>query len=105
MNKTIPFTSLKLLNRPIVVSEVNEDNIEGAAGDCLARWQKIRVCEGIPIDSKKHVLIHEAMHFYDDTLGLGLKHVQCDSLAFVFIDMIQNNPELVEYLMKVNYEL
>lgn len=94
----ITFKKLKLLGRSVTVSSLPEKEMPAAWGTCQPLAQAIKITSNMVLESEQHVVLHEILHMYDDILGIKLKHEAIDPLAFAIVDMIQNNPKLVDYL-------
>jgi len=89
---------LKMLGRSVDVYLVSDNVLVDAWGDCQAHTQTIRINNALPHIGRAHVLCHEALHLYSDVLGLELPHPMNDSLAYVIMDLIRENPGLVEFI-------
>ncbi len=83
------------------ISIVGLDVLTDAWGDCQPMEQNIRILGTLPPIGKAHVLCHEALHLYSDVLGLNLPHPLHDSLSYVLMDLIQENPELIKFIVSV----
>ena len=51
---------------------------------------------------RRDTLLHEIIHAISDSVKLNMKEKQVHALACCMLQVLRDNPELVEYLLKEN---
>jgi hypothetical protein len=100
MNDDIP-KSIAILgvNIPIIEHAPEEDSEDdGLCGYYDTSLLEIRVHEGLSLEHKKIVVLHEALHCVEDLLSLKVPHNAIFALSQCFYAMIKQNPAMFEWL-------
>ena len=75
-------------------------NGEDSGYFCVTCKPQISVRYGLPTGNAPTVLVHEIVHAGCYEYGINLRESQIDGMTHVFLQLIRNNPELIDYLIK-----
>jgi hypothetical protein len=67
--------------------------VDGLADPCT---HTITLDTNLCDDHMTKILLHEILHVYDWSYGIDLKHRQVEALATCILDLIRNNPQLID---------
>lgn len=62
--------------------------------------QKIVIRDGQPLANEQDTLLHEAIHYLEDSAGLGLPEKHVRVLATMLIGLLKDNPSFARYLLQ-----
>jgi len=79
-----------------LVRPVLGDDSGGCDFDKCLIQQSTDECE----QQRRDTLAHEIFHAISDSLGLKVKESETMALGCVWVQVLRENPELVEYLLK-----
>ena len=68
-------------------------------GECHSDRHEIVINASQTDQSAQHTILHELIHAIEEKLHLELTERQVDCLALGFIDLFEENPELVDLLL------
>lgn len=87
----------RLFNKTWTIRPSTEYELKEEMGMCYVNNLEIAYAMTYPSDELEHVLAHEITHAIEQTLQLEMTERQVDLFALGLLDLIKNNPALIEY--------
>ena len=98
-------TKLNILGKPISIEWKNEKpknelHRNDAIGKSYAHAGKLILSKGLSPAQSRDTVLHEALHFYDYDLKLGLDEETVQRVAVCIYQLLRDNKEFARWLLK-----
>jgi len=105
MKDKFPFNKVKLINSIINIelydTTTKDKDLKDTEGLASVKKGKIFLNSEYSANRIKQMFLHEILHMLDDSPGVkSLTEVQVEILSMKLLHFMQNNRDIVEYLVK-----
>lgn len=92
--------TVRVVGKTYTVNFVEKIDEKDSCGEQERDAQQIKIKINQHHESARETLLHEVIHAVEEQLSLGLKEKQVHCLAIGMFQVLNENPDLVKYLLE-----